>query len=285
MWVAALSLSLSCVSISAEQWVIQGSLSHIEGKGVGYHRGYTTLELLTMPLCYDQKGVYPFLDLKAHGFDNRRLAANSGVGVRYALPTNYCLGVNLYYDITQGCHRNFNERGRTFSQLGCGFEAFGPLFDFRLNVYQPVGDRKWRARQLFVEDHDITKVKTIFKTIQAVPGFDAEIGRCLDRGALDCNLGWCLYGAAGTYFLNHPHKDNLWGGKLRLEASFNRYFVAELRTYYDKVSKGIVQIKIGLTMPFGNGADDSRCALLMPVERAEIMPLFSAKHARVEAVR
>lgn len=265
-------------AIKAEASLMQGTICHIEGGGVGYHRGYTTAELMIMPSWLRSKNIYPFFDFRGHGFDNRKLAANVGVGFRMALPSDYCLGANLYYDVCQGSHKNFDEVGHPFSQVGLGLEAFGPHFDLRFNFYQPVGERKWRGEQIFVDDDDVTIVKVKSKKIWSVQSCDAEVGRCLDQGELACNYGgfsWRLYGAAGAYYFKHPKKGSVWGGKLRLEANLTRYLSCELRTYYDRVSNGIVQIQIGLNIPFCLGGAATECCLITSVERQEIMPLFS----------
>ena len=53
---------------------------HIEAEGIGYNQGYTTLETFLAP---DNDAVLvPFLDLRAHVFNNGKFAANAGVGGR-----------------------------------------------------------------------------------------------------------------------------------------------------------------------------------------------------------
>jgi hypothetical protein len=57
-------------------------LRHVEAKGLGYDKGYTTLEGMFFPL----KNVcpaYPFIDLRGHIFNNNEYAANVGLGVRF----------------------------------------------------------------------------------------------------------------------------------------------------------------------------------------------------------
>lgn len=55
---------------------IQISARHVQGAGVGYSRGYTTLEgFLSPSRCYEQ--WTPFIDLRGHVFNNAKLAANS----------------------------------------------------------------------------------------------------------------------------------------------------------------------------------------------------------------
>jgi hypothetical protein len=54
---------------------------HIEGNGIGYNRGYTTIEGFLAPYQYDR--WIPFVDLRGHVLNDGQLAANAGVGVRY----------------------------------------------------------------------------------------------------------------------------------------------------------------------------------------------------------
>lgn len=256
-----------------DQLLFQASLSHIEGRGVGYHQGYTTLELLTMPLC-SQKGFYPFIDLRGHGFNNRKLAANVGIGFRKFVSEDYCFGANFYYDVCQGSHRNFAQVGHTFQRAGIGFELFMPALDFRVNVYHTLGKERWKGRQLFFNPSDPSHPKTKTRIVTMAQGFDAEIGRALDEGILGCNFNWCTYGAAGTYYLSHPKNKDAWGATLRFEATFNRYYNVEVRSTYDRVNNGIVQVKFEITFPLCSSSSE-RCTVITPVERAEIIPLFS----------
>lgn len=265
--------SLCASECSPDQLLFQGSLGHIEGRGVGYHQGYTTIELLTMPL-YNRFGIFPFFDVRGHGFDNRKLAANVGIGMRYLITEDYCFGANFYYDVRQGSHRNYDQVGHTFQRASVGFEFFGPQFDLRLNVYQTLGKKKWHGRQLFFDPSNPANPKIITRTVCMAQGFDAEIGRPLTEGVLGCNFNWCAYGAAGTYYLNHPKNKDVWGALLRLEATFNRYYSLEIRSSYDRVTNGIVQVKLEITFPFCS-SKEACCELITPVERADIIPLFS----------
>lgn len=49
---------------------IRLALRHIEGTGVGYNQGYTSLEGLFLPRSGTGHGWTPFLDLRGHVFNN-----------------------------------------------------------------------------------------------------------------------------------------------------------------------------------------------------------------------
>ena len=55
----------------------RASVRHIEGGGIGYNEGYTTLEGFFAP-DPERLSVMPFIDLRGHVFDNGTMAANAG---------------------------------------------------------------------------------------------------------------------------------------------------------------------------------------------------------------
>jgi hypothetical protein len=60
---------------------IKITLRHIESNGIGYDQGYTTLEGFFH--TSDPTQWVPFLDLRGHVFNNGKLAANVGLGLRH----------------------------------------------------------------------------------------------------------------------------------------------------------------------------------------------------------
>jgi len=54
-------------------------VKHIEAGGIGYSQGYTTLEGF-FPLLASDKNWVPFLDLRAHIFNDGKPAVNAGLG-------------------------------------------------------------------------------------------------------------------------------------------------------------------------------------------------------------
>lgn len=133
-------LSLSCFATHPEtneecqdgKRPYRATVRHIEGGGIGYEDGYTTLETF-FASSPTQWVVTPFLDLRGHIFNNGKLAANAGIGVR-TLWANRVYGINTYYDYRNVGHLNSN-------QIGLGLETLGTLFDFRINGYLPLGTK------------------------------------------------------------------------------------------------------------------------------------------------
>ena len=109
------------------------SISHIEGKGIGYKDGYTSLDLFFSDL---HNNSLPFLNLRGHIFDDGRLASNVGIGYRQ-LWRDYVFGGNIYYDYRNTHRLNYN-------QISAGFEVLGKRWDFRINGYLPVGAKATR---------------------------------------------------------------------------------------------------------------------------------------------
>src|SRR4051812_48241979 len=72
---------------------------HSQGAGVGYGRGYTTLEAFIAPPHCSESWI-PFIDLRGHLFNNRTFAANAGLGLRY-INQKVAWGINSYYDYRQ----------------------------------------------------------------------------------------------------------------------------------------------------------------------------------------
>jgi len=114
-------------------------VAHLEGSGIGFNRGYTSAEAL---LASSSKDCFvPFLDLRAHVFNNGKFASNLGVGARYGVG-QWTLGGNIYWD--------YREDGVLYAnQLGLGFEALWKHFDFRLNGYVATGEKKSGGQRTF----------------------------------------------------------------------------------------------------------------------------------------
>ncbi len=250
---------------------MQATLRHIEAKGVGYGTGYSTLELFfTSPRLWVEE-LTPFLDLRGHIFDNGRLAANAGLGIRYLAARIW--GANIYYDYRQTHHHQYN-------QVSAGIETLGELLDFRLLGYFPVGSTTssyydptfshFSGNSLYINQ------KRQFAYISA----NAEMG---------CSLNFFesmpLYFAGGVYYL-HGKGSYAVGGELRANITFADCFKLEASGSYDHIFKWIGQGQFGLSVPFGRkpkvrARKEKSCktelALLRkaaaPSDRNEIIPV------------
>jgi hypothetical protein len=208
---------------------------HIEGKGIGYNQGYSTLEGFVAP---DQETwpVLPFLDVRGHVFDNGKWAANAGLGVR-ARAGCRVYGGSVYYD-----YRHSKKR---YSQIGVGFETLGTVWDFRINGYIPVGNqvsRPYKTRFSHFAGHSMILSR---KYEFSMPGLDAEGG---------VHWGFCnfdFFAGAGPYYFHGRFGPSAYGGKARIYGWWKEYVGLQVSYSYDNVFKSIVQGEVSLSVPLG----------------------------------
>lgn len=251
---------------------------HIEANGIGYGEGYTTLEGFFSPIHpwgEDEEWV-PFADLRGHAFNDGRLAANAGLGIRYI--NNYVYGFNAYYDY-RDTHRGH------YNQFSAGLEALGQIWDFRINGYLPVGRKNskyYRTRFDKFEDHYLYLSR---KKEVSLKGANAEVGYHFDYFE---NMPF--YFVAGTYYLHGTGK-TAWGGQIRARIDYYDYFTVEGNLSYDHLFKWVGQGQVSFNMPFGarrqvKRSTDRSCKssmalssrALQRVDRFEIIPV---DHKRV----
>lgn len=243
---------------------------HIEGNGIGYNRGYTTIEGFFAP--YQTGQWTPFLDIRGHVLNDSQLAANAGFGVRY-LTDSRVWGINMYYDYRNSNHQHYN-------QVALGLESLGKIWDFRINGYLPVGAKTsssydWEFDK-YVGYNILLKGKREF----AMKGLSYEAGFHIDHFQK-----FPLYFAAGPYYLEGKGK-NVWGGQLRGALDLAENIRLEGNSSYDNVFKWIGQGQVSLIIPFGhkkkvhqkkNRSCSTAIALekrvLQKVDRFEIIPV------------
>lgn len=245
------------------------SIRHIEGGGIGYNKGYTTLEGFFSPFLGKCK-VIPFWDARGHVFDDGKWAANAGMGLR-ARWSDRVYGINAYYDYRNAEHLHYN-------QIGVGLETLGTFVDARINGYLPVGkkmsptyDTKFHR---FSGHHMLLSQKNEY----AMKGIDAEVGFHVGACA-----SWNFYAATGPYYYHGPLGKNTWGGKARLSAGYKSYVTLELIESYDNVFNNQIQGQIAFSLPFGKKQRPSKakkqplederltCRMIQPVGRNEIV--------------
>lgn len=234
---------------------------HIEAKGVGYEKGYSTIESLVFPV--KSGGIYEFVDLRFH-YDNK-IAANAGAGVRF-IPcnNNYAYGLNAYYDYRRGCHNDFH-------QLGIGAEFLSRCFDIRANGYFPVKDSatcSTCACTNYTNDYFIKRKKLEV----AFRGGDLEVGELLlNRRCIN------LYAAIGPYFYQKCKgckNNNIFGGRGRVVLAITRYLSLQGIITHDELFHTRVQGEIALHIPLGCGCcKEIRNFLAQPVVRHEMIVL------------
>lgn len=248
----------------------RASVRHIEGGGIGYKHGYTTLEGFFAPQPNALRWM-PFFDIRGHVFNDGKCAANMGFGLR-RVKAQRIYGVNAYYD-----YRNAKKIHN--SQCGFGIETLGKYGDFRVNGYFPVNKKivpyGCKSFSHFSGNHILLSQKHQF----AMTGFDAELGFNLGNAR-----SFNFYAAAGPYYFSEKIEPNVWGGKARLACKYKEYVKIELSNSYDKKFYNRFQCQLTLTLPFGGGSTksqdvsdsyalerDTYCRMVHPVERKEII--------------
>ena len=236
-------------------------------KGVGYTSGYSTLELCLAPKL---NMWFPFIDARGHVFDNGKLAANAGVGLRY-MALSRMWGINAYYDYRNTTHQHYN-------QVAMGLESLGKNWDVRVNGYLPVG---WKQSPFYhISSYGFAGNSYLLQYDQefALKGANAEAG-----WHVDYFKEVPIYFAAGPYYLTGS-KETTWGGELRTSAEFfHRYLRLEANVSYDHLFKWIGQAQIGINIPLGRRKSSHSQNNVMNirakqrVDRNEIIPV-SKKH-------
>jgi len=257
-------------------------VKHIEGKGVGYKTGYSSLEgFFTIPYLLEGSW-FPFLDLRGHIFDDGKPAATGGLGVRYLGDTRVW-GANVYYDYRETHHRHFN-------QVGAGLESLGKIWDFRLNAYIPVGKKD--SHLFHTHFYEFKRNSIILRSRKeiAMKGANAEVGAHALR-----RENYQLYAAAGPYYFEREARV-VWGGEARVAFTTLDYLRLQLSASYDSIFKGIVQGEVAFTFSFGgkrtiksrscNDCDDRKMIAhraLQRVDRNEII-VVDRKHQKTKAI-
>lgn len=250
------------------------SVRHIEGGGIGYSQGYTTLEGFFAPES-QHLFLMPFLDVRGHVFNDGKMAANAGFGLRKILGCR-TYGLNAYYD-----YRNTNKLH--YNQAGVGLETLGALWDFRINGYLPAGNKITSPYNVKFDEFSGHRLILSQKRQFAMKGADAEIGFHFGK-----SQNFDFYAAAGPYYYIGEIGRNTWGGKARLAGMFKEYITLEISNSYDRMFHNNFQGQITFTLPFGSrsrvkkpGSCKSSNAvvsrMLQPVAREEIIVVGKRK--------
>ncbi len=226
-----------------EPWAVRPNhlrFKHLEYQGIGFDRGYSTVELfLSNGALWRDSNLF-FLDLRGHVFNDGKPAGNGGIGWRYLFDSQcQAVGLNAYYDYRKGGHMHAN-------QLGCGLEYLTPRWECRANGYVPWGSRISHQYDLKFDHFSGHQLYISRKHQFALAGGDAEVGyRCVRSKNFE------LMAAAGPYYFQGSLGQAAIGGKVRLEASITPYLRLEMGDSYDSVFHNRFQFQAAVSIPFG----------------------------------
>jgi hypothetical protein len=252
------------------------TMRHIEPGGIGYNEGYTTIEgFFSAPLPYKERWL-PFADLRGHIFNSGKMAANTGIGMRYVQPSRL-YGASLYYDYRNTHHSHYN-------QLSLALETLGTLWDGRINGYLPVGAKASPYYSTKFSRFSGSSAYLSRKKEYAMKGINAEAGYHIDHFHKVP-----MYLAAGPYYLQ-GHGQHAIGGQLRAAADIFDHFKLSANVSYDNIYQWVGQGQLGLSIAFGGKKKAKRLSstscskekaintrLRQPVDRFEIIPVDTKK--------
>lgn len=216
-------------------------VKHRESGGVGYNKGYTTLEGL---LGFGRNpNAALFADVRLHLFDDAKFASNLGIGYRFKPweDNSLIFGFNGYYDL-RILHKMW------YNQISAGFELFSNILDLRINGYVPISHVNHTVKYDFL---DFTGNYLILNKKQrsAFQGGDVEVGRklfCLDQ--------FTLYAAIGSYYFSRDTVTTHIGAKARVNLDFSRRCQLQGEVTHDRLFKTRIQGMLAFHFPFGPNA-------------------------------
>lgn len=226
-----------CRPWAKSKWL---SLRQLEGQGIGFNNGYTSLELFLSTPNPMKCWIVPFLDLRGHRFNGGNYAANVGIGSRFLLSEDCsALGANLYYDYRHTHRKNYN-------QIGLGLEYLNPTWEVRANGYFPVGSRQSAHfdSQFFQFSGNNFLIKS--KRQFALTGANIEAGWHFFQA---CKFDF--FAAAGAYVFKGSLGKAAIGGKARLAIRYGQYVSIEASDSYDQVFHNRLQGQFSISIPFG----------------------------------
>ena len=254
---------------------------HLEGTGIGFNKGYTSVEAMLVTSRSTQ--FLPFVNLRGHVFNNGQGAGNFGGGFRY-LYDSMCqaMGMNVFYDFRKTSHQTFN-------QMGAGLEYLFPHWELRVNGYFPVGRRTSHKEGIKFDHFSGNNLFIGFKREFAFTGVDGELAWHIQPF---CRTD--LYLGVGPYYFKGHLGHAALGGKARLEVKMTDYVTLQGIYSYDRVFHSRGSGEIAFNIPFGKRKCVTRTeccsctsqrtlqtSLYNPPFRNEIMPLKKKRETEV----
>ena len=189
-----------------------GGFIDLEGKA-GSERSLGEIDVF-IPLAQDDDTLF-FSDLRLRGDTDSGNEGNFGLGVRHMLEDGWNLGGYAYFDHRRSPHDN------TFNQVTLGAELLGRDWDFRVNAYQPVGDRSRDVDGLTSGGLSGSSIVIRQGTEEAMGGFDGEIGYRLPVFEPESGIDLRVYGGAYHFTSGTEGVDDVTGPRARLELVFD----------------------------------------------------------------
>jgi hypothetical protein len=209
---AVLQPSLPQSNAGVDRVGVQFRAAAIGGQGPVQDQSIAPIEMF--PFFIMDNSLF-FSDLRFFPTIDGTFGGNTGFGYRYYSPGfDRILGISGWYD-SDGTRSDY------FQQLGLSLESYGSIFDFRTNLYLPVGTT-YRQTSIsavdnsarFVGDNVAYDLMTGY--IAAMRGIDMEVGVPIP-GKFAHDHGLRVYG--GWYYFADDQGDHIFGGSARVQAN------------------------------------------------------------------
>jgi hypothetical protein len=157
------------------------------------------------------------------------VGGNAGLGYRYYSEwLDRVFGASGWYD-------GDNSRDVLFQQAGLSLESYSQTFDFRTNVYLPVGPSTRQTALSLVNnstrfDGDNLVYSQYRAWYAAMKGFDMEAGVPIP-GEIAQDMGLRVYG--GGYYYRDDQGNSITGGSGRVQANLIAGLDAQVQVTYD----------------------------------------------------
>jgi len=222
-------------------------------EGIGRKEGYGTLAAFYYR-TKKETAIVPYVDLRLHIMDDKRLAGNVGLGFQKTdCDASTMLRGYAFFDYR-------NTRYRLYKQISIGAEWSGPYFNLNANGYLPLnqsGQKKitdFRFRHLFLLEQ--------IDNDYSFRGFDFNASRYIY-----CSPWFRMYVSPGVYYY-YGRRESIYGGKFRFEVELYQSLVLSVQTSYDRLFHTRTCAAITLTLPVQEVPDLYRT---VPVRREEIV--------------
>jgi hypothetical protein len=212
-------------------------ISHIEGKGIGYERGYTKLATVFGPE-YRVGHFLPLLQLNGAVFDDGKALA--GVGFLGRFPSrSFCevFGLNVFYDFRQGKQANYN-------QISGGLEVLNRRWELHARGSFLVGN-KVHSKMVFFHQYVGPYFFITRKYEYAINHADLSVGYYPVLGK-----SFQLYASASPYYLfgKFDHTSAV-GIKAMIRPQYKDYLSLELSISHDHIFQTIYQVNVIFSVP------------------------------------
>ena len=182
----------------------------VEGKlGSQRHLGEANFFI---PLVQDEDTLL-YTDIRYRLDNESSREGNFGLGLRHILPSEWIIGGYTYYDRRKTPYDNY------FSQITAGLEVLSVDWDFRANVYIPIGTTSHLEDSLSSVDFSGTSIMYSQGEERSMKGYDVEIGYRLP--IFDAQEEQQVRLFAGGYRFYEDDVQSVQGPRGRVELTFD----------------------------------------------------------------